>query len=109
MAKKIYQVFLGKFGFYNSDEGFKVISNEFKKFPAEFLEDLKRKRPRFFDKIKIVKKDLIHRPPIPGTLSINGAYGCKFLFEGPKWPIRKIMKWKRPKKKKWLNNRRVYK
>jgi hypothetical protein len=110
MAKKIYQAVLGTYGVYHTSDGLDRILYELGSYDVEFLQKLRKKRARFFDKVILKDKQRIHRPPIPNgdPLIISGSWGLKFILEGPKWPIRKILKWKRPKKKKWLNNKRVY-
>lgn len=109
--KKI-EVWMGSYIRYHSDLSEKNYS-ELKEMiweqPQRTLDEFKYKRPRFYEDVLFCDSQLIERPPDESCpLSMIGTIGIKFRFIGPKWPIRKISKWKRPKKKKWMNNKRVF-
>lgn len=105
---KPISTWLGSWVVYQVPEALETVKDRMHRTAAELLDSYKTKRPGFFDKVVLSDETFIHRPSYgQSPLCINGTYGVKFKLTGPKWPIRKIIKWKRPKKKKWSNNRRI--
>ncbi len=110
--KKVYESYLGTFWIYNlihDQERMREILERLFSIANTYIVDwhaaIRKKRKGYFNKIVCSNSQIIHREP---QAHMNGSIAVKFKVSGPKWQIRKLLKWKRPKKKKWQNNKRVY-
>jgi hypothetical protein len=109
MGSKIKETWAAQYAIYQQEEELPVIQQNLKEHPKELLNSWVNKRSNFFSFLVVDSVQIINRPPVPlDSLSLNGSIAVKFRIRGPKWQIRKITGWKRPERKKWLNNKRVY-
>ena len=112
MGSKLQEGWVGTSFFYQENKDVEALYTRCQEYPTHFLNSWVKKRPHFFSSVVWDRMQVIHRPPVDVgdslVLSSNGSIGVKFRLSGLKWPMRQIIGWKRPKKKKWLNNKRVY-
>lgn len=109
--KKLKKCLLGSYKTYNDEKASDDCKYFIETFPDRWLKELREKRKNYYNQVKVVNSQIIHRPLNKmgyDPLMQIGSWGIKFEVEGPKWPIRKISNWKRKKIKKWQNNKRVY-
>jgi hypothetical protein len=77
---------------------------------TEILKDIPYKHQKI-EKFRCIEVEqpvqYIFSPPTEyGALLLPPRIGVKFKLTGPLHRMRKFMKWKRPKKKKWINGQR---